>query len=299
MGLTPDEVLLAARAGDFGGLDEGRDGVADAVRWFADVGDGASALELVARLWRIWFSRGEIDEGAAVAAVALGAAGAASASVDRGRVSYADGLFAFRAGDQERSRARNEEALQVARAVSDPRGDCDALTGLARVALRDGDYRRVIELAQLARRQARAARDRDAEAAPLHLEAAGARLSGDFVRARDLYVQSLELNTELGNDGWIAMELHNLGWVELHLDAVDAAAARFRERDAREENEDAYGRAWRDLNWAAVAVVRGDTAEARSRLSAGEAALAVLRLALDPDDQFELEWLREAIHAGT
>jgi hypothetical protein len=147
-------MLAAARAGDPDRLGEEREAVSGAVRSFAAAGEGTLAVELVAQTWRIWFSRGEVEEGAAVAAAALAAPGAAAPSRERARVLYADGLFAFRAGDQERSRTRNEEALRGARAVSDLRGECEALTRLARVALGDGAYPRVVDLARQARRKA-------------------------------------------------------------------------------------------------------------------------------------------------
>src|SRR5690349_9465238 len=89
----------------------------------------------------------------------------------------------------------------------------------------------VVELASRARELAQTQGDRSAEAGPLHLHAAGVRLTGDYEGARLLYLESLELNTELGNDAWQAMELHNLGWVELHRGDLDAAAERFKARE--------------------------------------------------------------------
>lgn len=292
---TPSQLLEAARARDLDQLGAHREAVANAIRSFAEAGDGESALELAAGAWRIWFSRGEIEQGSAALAVALDAPGAGDASPARARALYGDGVFAFRQGDQERSRARNEEALTVARASSDPTGECDALTGLARVALRDGAYGRVVELAEQARRVARAAGDSEAEAGPLHLLAAGVRLGGDYARARGLYTESLELNRARGNAAWVAMEMHNLGWVELHLGNVEAAAEWFKQRDEGQGDEDAYGSAWHDMNWAAVSAARGQNDEARTRFEKGKEALAGLGLALDPDDQSELDWLREQI----
>src|SRR5207302_25642 len=110
--------------------------------------------------------------------------------------------------------------------------------------------------------RARAASDAEAGASPLHLQAAGVRLQQDYAAARDLYLESVDLNAALGNEAWVSMEQHNLGWIELHLGNVVEAEARFRERDARAGN-DAYGDAWSNLNWAAVAAARGDTADAK------------------------------------
>jgi tetratricopeptide (TPR) repeat protein len=292
--MTPEEFLALARGGDLDALGAEREAVADAVRAFTDAGDPASALELFAGAWRIWLSRGELDEGSAAVATALGAPGAESVPLWRARALYADGVLAFRSGDQARSRARNEEALRVARETDDARGECDALTGLARVALRDGRYDDVVALARQARERARAVADAEAEAAPLHLHAAGVRLRQDYAAARELYLESLDLNASLGNPTWVAMEQHNLGWVELHLGNVDEAEARFREHDAR-ALDDAYGDAWSSLNQAAVAAARGDRGEAERLFAAGKEALAKLEVALDPDDRSELEWLSEQL----
>lgn len=288
--MTPEGLLSLARGGDLDALDAEREAVAEAVRTFAEASDPASALELVGRAWRIWFSRGELDEGSAVAVTALTAPGAEAVPIWRARALYADGVFAFRSGDHPRSLARNEEALRVARETDDVRGECDALTGLARVALRDGRYGDVVALAVQGRERARAVSDAEAEASPLHLQAAGVRLQQDYEAARELYLESLELNAALGSAAWVAMEQHNLGWIELHLGNVDEAEARFRERDAQ-ASDDAYGDAWSSLNRAAVAAARGDTENAERLFDAGKQALEKLGVALDPDDRSELDWL--------
>jgi tetratricopeptide (TPR) repeat protein len=288
--MTPAQVLEVARSGDLERLAGHRGEVVEAVRTFAGEEDAAAALELVGRAWQIWFMQGELEHGAAAAEEALETPGGEDVPVWRARVLYADGVYAFRQGDNERSRRRNEEALQIARNTGDARGECDALTGLARLALRKGRYDDVVALAREGRAHAQASQDREAEAGPLHLEAAGFNLKEHYTVARDLYLESLTLNTELGNDGWVAMEQHNLGWVALRLDDVDEAEIRFRERDER-THPDAYGDAWSNLNWAAVAAARGNRAEAERRFAAGTETIQELGAALDPDDEASLAWL--------
>jgi tetratricopeptide (TPR) repeat protein len=161
---------------------------------------------------------------------------------------------------------------------------------LARAALRDGEYEEVARLAAEGVRKARQAGDLAAEGSPLHLQAAGLRLSGDYERAREIYLESVALADRLGDEQRKQMEFHNLGWVELHRGNVEAAAKMFAECDAR-SGIDAYSDAWQDLNTAALTLARGDREEAVRRFNSGRQALVDLGVALDPDDQSELDWL--------
>jgi len=248
-----------------------------------------TTLQEAAAHWREWFDRGEFDEGAACVDQALNGPGADAPSVDRVRVLYGAHLFAFRRG--EPSAAYAQECLDLARELGDVRGECDGLTGLAREALRAGDYPKVAEYAAEGLRKARASGDRAAEGSPLHLYAAGARLSGDFDRARALYLESVALGDELGDERRKQTEFHNLGWVELHRGDVEASERMFAERDAR-SGLDAMGDAWTELNRAAVALAHGRLEDAARLFEAGERKLDELGAALDPDDQFEFDWLK-------
>ena len=247
-----------------------------------------TSLREAADEWREWFNRGEFDEGARRVREALEAPGAQAPSVDRVRVLYAAHLFAFRRGEPSRSYA--QKALDLARELDDVRGECDGLTGLARAALRDGDYEAVARLAAEGVRAARESGDTAAEGSPLHLQAAGLRLSGDYDRAREVYLESVALADRLGDEQRKQMEFHNLGWVELHRGDVEAAAQMFAERDAR-SSIDAYSDAWQDLNAAALALGRGDRDAAPPMFESGMQKLAELGAALDPDDQSEVDWL--------
>ena len=52
--------------------------------------------------------------------------------------------------------------------------------------------------------------------APLFLHASATRLTGDYDQAAALFEQSLELNRKIGDQGMVAAELQNLGFVEIH-----------------------------------------------------------------------------------
>lgn len=265
----------------------------EAVRFLAASGRSEEAAELAAGVWRLWLFRGETTAGRELLAAAL-ADGERRPSRARGLALYADGLLAFRAGAQNESRARNEQALETARAVGDPETEALALVGLSRVALRDGDYAGVRNLARQARDLVRDL-DTTADVAPLHLQAAGTRLAGELDEAVRLYVESLELNRRLGDTRMIAVELHNIGHVELHRGNEDAAERCFAECATLRNPGDPYDAAMTRLNRAALSFARGDHAGARELLRDVEARLAAAGIVLDPDDAYEVEWLRSRV----
>jgi tetratricopeptide (TPR) repeat protein len=288
------DLLERARAGPLAGAGDMLAQLESAGKAFAGRGDAASALELAALTWRAWLEAGELSRGRAVMSSAL--AIAASPPVDpwRCRVLYADGVLAFRMGDDAGSLARNEEALRMARESGDPRGECETLTGLARLALRAGDYARVASLATKGREIARASGDASLETGPLHLHAAAVRLMGDYGRARSLYEESRALALALQRPAIVAMEEHNLGWVCVHQGDARAAAAHF-ERAHASPSPNAYARAWRSLNDAAVALCNGERSRAIEHYRQGTSILAEQSSTLDPDDRLELEWLRSQL----
>lgn len=209
---------------------------------------------------------------------------------------YREGVSAFRAGDRARSLALNEEALTLARELSDPELEALAMVGLSRVALRDGDYARVRKLASDALDLV-SEKSGDAQLMPLHLLAAGTRLDGDYDEALELYTESLELSRRLRDDRMVAVELHNLGHVYMHLGRVDEADKAFADRLRVGPQADAYNEAMTDLNSATIAAARGDFQRASRLLDDATATLRGAGVVLDPDDAFEVEWLKERLAA--
>jgi tetratricopeptide (TPR) repeat protein len=270
-----------------------RERVAAEVGRLLEAGEHERAQELVAAKWRLWQVSGDVAGGRRLLADVLDTV-EPKASPARALALYADGLLAFRQGAQDESRTRNEAALEVARAVGDREAEALALVGLSRIAFRDGDYDRVRSLASEAR-ELTSDLEPAAGAAPLHLLAAGTRLAGDHDEAVRLYTESLELNRRLGDRRVVAMELHNLGHVELHRGNVDAAERYFAEADELRNRADPYERAMEALNQAAVSWRRGDADRAGELLDDVGATLAEAGITLDPDDAFEVGWLRDRL----
>ena len=201
-------------------------------------------------------------------------------------------VLAFRQGRQDDSVARNEAALGAATAIADRSVEALAYVGLSRVSLRAGDYQRVCSLAERARDLVAGAPGNE-QVMPLHLHAAGMRLLGNYDRARSLYLQNLELSLRLDDTFMIAMELHNLGHVEVHRGNVEAARAYFRDCSAlREGSAIPYDLAMEHLNRAVIAWCEGERKVALEELTQAEKSLAQAEIVLDPDDRFEVDWLK-------
>jgi tetratricopeptide (TPR) repeat protein len=270
-----------------------REELVEAARFLAEHGQEEAAVELAAGVWRLWLLSGEVAGGRRLCAAALDV-GAARPSRARALALYGDGSLAFREGAQTQSQARNQAALQVARAVGDREAEAQALEGLRRVAFRDGDYPRVRSLAAKARERIR---DLDAAAgvAPLHMLAAGTRLAGDYDQAVELYAESLELNRRLGDRRMVGMELHNLGHLELHRGNLEAAERCFAEVAGLRDPHDPYMAGMAQLNQAALAVAHGDRERAAELLRDMQTTLDGAGIVLDPDDAFEVDWLHEQL----
>lgn len=301
-GLTRDEVArlaVLAREADFLGPDTRawverlapeRERLAEAVRLLAKDGEDVSAAGIAANVWRLWLLSGDVAGGRELLAVALDVEDPRP-SRERALALYGDGLLAFRAGAQDESRRRNEDALECARSVGDVEAESLALVGLSRVAFRDGDYDAVRSLALEARDLVRELPP-EAGIAPLHLLAAGTRLAGELDAAVALYEQSLELNRRLGDARMVGMELHNIGHVELHRGNEPRAAECFAEAAQLRSADDPYDIAMGNLNQAALAVARGDRDRAAELIDRMQATLDGAGIVLDPDDGAEVAWIR-------
>jgi tetratricopeptide (TPR) repeat protein len=272
---------------------EQRHALTEAAAALIDRGDDAAAVELAANAWRIWVVARDVAGGRAFLGAVLGRADPAQTR-DRALALYGDGLLAYWQGAHEESRHSNESALEAARAAGDPEALALAHLGLSRVAVDDGHYERGRELAVAAREHARGLGPAMGQA-PLHLHAQSTRLAGDYDGAADLFRESLDLNREIGDDGMVCVELHNLGHVEIHRDNAEEAERLFSELTRISSADDPYSAAMSSLNGAAIAYTRGDDAGASALLERAESTLREARIPAAADDRFELDWLRERL----
>ena len=271
----------------------GQETLAAAAQELVESGRTDAALELAANVWRVWMVSRDLAAGRAFLAVVLDA-GVAEPSRHLALALYGDGLFAFWQGALEESLRRNEEALAAARAVDDPEALALAHLGLSRSAFSAGDFERARSLAVEARDHARPLA-RALSQAPTHAHAQSTRMLGDYDEAAKLLEESLALNRELDDPSMIAVELHNLGHVELHRGDIEAAARYFGELADRGSGDDPYSVALAHLNEAALAFARGDRDRSRRLLARIDSTVAESGTQLAPDDRFEVEWLRRGL----
>jgi ATP/maltotriose-dependent transcriptional regulator MalT len=269
------------------------DSIVDAARFFVENGEEEAATELAANVWRLWIMSRDIDCGRAFLAEVLDRPGG-QPSRARALALYGDGLLAFWQGAHEDARQRNEAALDAARASGDPEALALAHIGLDRVAFEDGDYARARDLAIQAREYARTLQPAMEQGA-LHRHAQATRMLGDDDRAAALFEESLEFNRRIGDQGMVAVELHNLGHVEIRRGNVDAAERYFGELADHASASDPYGVAMRDLNDAALAYGRGDQDRASALLASARSTLEQAGMEPFADDRYELDWLSERV----
>lgn len=247
-----------------------------------DPGTGANAC---ASLWSFWWLRGHMSEGRRLLDRA-----AASAEGDRAGVLKGLGTIAFRQGDLEAATRAFEQRYAIVGSGGSKAELADACADLARLALRRGRFAEVRRWADIGYDAAEDLADPGALRLPLHMRAASARVEGRYDDARELYLRSIELNEQLGNEVNVAGENHNLFYVELHSGNREAAQRRL--EIAREwifAHENAYLRPYAFLDAGVLALHDGDDEIACQLVACADQIFRDTDSIPDPDDYVELE----------
>jgi tetratricopeptide (TPR) repeat protein len=265
---------------------DARAGLADAARELSD----DDAAELAANAWRIWMVTRELDDGRAFMAAALDDRAGGSPRF-RSLALYGDGLLAFWSGAYAESRERNEAALDAAHEADDPEALTLAHLGLCRSDFGAENYEQARAHAEQALGYADGLGPAMSQAV-LHGCGQSRRFLGDLDGAAALLERSLAVNRELGDQGMVGVELHNLGHVELHRGNIDSARRCFEELAALAPPDDDLSRTFGLMNEAALALATGEQEQGAALLTEVDALIAETGIELPPDDRFELDWLR-------
>jgi tetratricopeptide (TPR) repeat protein len=250
---------------------------------FAD--DPRTALELAAGLWPFWWLRGHMDEGREFLERAATIDGS-----DRSRALKGLGTIAFRQGDVNAAERAFRQRFELVERDGTQREVVDALTDLARIALRRGDFAGVRAYAEQAHAAAQGVGEEEALRLPLHMRAAAARMEGHLDEARALYLESRDLNERLGHDVMVAGEDHNL--VHVALSSWDREEAGRRFRSSSEwilGNENAYLRPYAFVDAGVLALHDGDLERAGRLVACAQRIFEETGSIPDPDDAVVLD----------
>ena len=262
----------------------------NSLEWFSQNAEGDQALRLAVPLAYFWTYDGRAVESRDLLGKVLALPSAAAPTVIRARALYDAGLLAFRQGDQQASRAFNDESLRIYRRLDDKGGMAMALVGLSRVALRDLDYASVRRYAEESAVLRRDLGDKRGQATAMHMLAAVARMQGQYAKAAELYQFSLDANREGGYDDSVAAESFDLGYVRLRQGNIAEARKLFTESlHAYRGLQDDAGIALSLTGFAAIAVEQKQPTRAARLYGAALAILDRLNITFDPDDQLEVD----------
>jgi len=241
--------------------------------------------ETCVALWNFWWQRGHMSEGRAFLERAVG-----SGDVDREALLKGLGTIAFRQGDLDAADRAFTERFVLVEAGNSPADVADASADLARVALRRGDFAEVRRHAERGYAAAERVDDPAAIRLPLHMRAAAARMEARYDEARELYLRSIELNEQVGNEVNIAGENHNLFYVALHSGDREEAERRFRSSSEWIfANDNAYLRPYAFLDAGVLALHDGDVERSAQLISCARRIFEETDSIPDPDDYVELE----------
>jgi tetratricopeptide (TPR) repeat protein len=208
-------------------LEPERDNLRATLRQLVGRQDAETAMPLCATLYEFWWAWGDYTEGLAQVRAVLSLPGAADFPQHRGLLLLLAGIYLHALGDYPSARAYKEESLAIRRELGDPKLVASSLSQLG------------ITLREL----------------------------GDYPAARAALEECLALSWQVDNKIHIAIALERLGTVAHAAGDYTAAGAYYEE--SLPAAKAAWGDVppgWTELNLACLALDRGDTASAHSRL---------------------------------
>jgi ATP/maltotriose-dependent transcriptional regulator MalT len=275
---------------------ENRESFVDAPIFLADNGETEKAAELAANIWRLWIIIGDSDSGRQFVDRILDKTSKKISRV-RALVLYGAGVMAFRQGELEESKKRNQEALVIGEKTRDAEASGLAHLGMSRIAFEEGSFESALTHAVKARELLGGMAPGFGQA-PLFMHAQSVRMLRDYDGAAQLFRQSVDLNRHLGDPGMISAELINLSRVEIHRGNAGIAEECYNEAEKIAGSSGPYDESMNLFNKAAVALLRGDRAYARALLAKSKTRLKESGAQPAPDDKFDMDWLTEKLRSN-
>jgi len=281
------------RAEVFAQLDAREDELVTALTWFVEAGCTDEAIRLTRALAPYWQATRRLD----VATVWFDRALVLDGGDDalRGRALAEAGFLWFLRGDDTAATTLYERAGELGA----PTGAALALSGRARIALRDGDLEEARRLALEALARSDSPPDPVGRGSAAHVLGVTAQMQGELEEARRWMTERIALAREDGNYAGLGLEASNLAMVERQLGNLDRAEQLLREaleifRSRRDEWAIPFG-----LNGlAAVAVERKEPTRAATLAAAANAIVQAQGAAWPPDELEHYERTVAAVEAA-
>ena len=270
------------RESAFTRLEEHYEELLRALEWLIEEGRADEAIRLARSLAPFWQATRRLEEGTEWFERALAVPGGDEDGRGRGCVDA--GLLWFWRGDDESAAVLFDRALELGRGLEQPTVAALALTGHARIELRNGELgesrRLCLEAHDLS------GSDPMGRGSAAHVLGVTAQMAGDLEEARRWMSERIELARELGSLGAVGYEASNLAMVERQLGDLDRAEALSCEAldiFHRRRDEWAYPFGFNGL--AAIAVERRDFERAATLIGAADARLEEQGAAWPPDEK--------------
>jgi tetratricopeptide (TPR) repeat protein len=279
-------------------LEERYDELKAALELFVGAGRAAEAQRLATSLAPFWMATKRMAEGSALLDRALALPG--DDDVARGWAFFYAGMLAFWQGDDDRSTALHEQALELGRKAGDSTVTALALGGLARIALRAGENERARQLCREAFEVTEGTDDRAGRSGALHVLGVAAQMAGDLEEARDRMSERLALMREEENYAGISAEAANLSTVMRQLGNLAEAEVLGREAlEIDDRRRDEIRVPWELNILAAISAERGEHERAAKMLGAAEAMIESQGAEWPPDEVIHYEKTVASLSAAT
>jgi predicted ATPase len=242
-------------------------------------------LSMAGALFRYWFVRGHLEEGAYWLGEALAMGGSRPSSA-RAEALAAAAQIAYRRGKYENAKVLNEQAIDACRALGDRSGIGRALNRLADLCEAEGDLERAESLWKASAAIARETGDTRGLAVALGNVSDVVLRRGDFSSAVRLIEESLALFRQLDDVHGTAVQLQNLGAALVQRERCDEGVPLLKESLALlHELESPVYAAHAISELASVALSRGDPVVAARLLGSVDAVLEETGGTLAPSER--------------
>jgi tetratricopeptide (TPR) repeat protein len=260
-----------------------------AMWWFISEECTDDALRLATSLAQFWMATKRLEEGTEWFDRALTAPD--GQAISRGEALFQAGLLAFWQGDDDRAARHHQHALAIGRQAGDATIQAEALSGLARIALRSnqGQARRLCREA-LALTEGTV--DQRGRSNAMHVLGVAAQMAGDFDEARTLMNARITQARAVGNFRVISSEAGNLSMVERQLGNLDQAENLAREALKIDyQRGDSWAMPYKVSGLAAVCTERHEVERAATLVGAADAMMEAEKASWPPDERPHYEWM--------